>query len=286
MLLHGLNARCWSSGFIRTTPRRAPQPSDDVTVHVVLNDYGKLGYEETDRVKARGRRAGNSAPGRSFTVVRFIFTALPFLTRPKDTPANILSRSAMVLSGRAAQDMEAGSSSFPGVGASGRTPIRRLRPAESSRADHPPPCPACHLSVCRAAPGTYFQDRLDLTIKHTGIHNMAESGREKARLKGAHSHRPRRLKPPTFAPATRSEMPSMPSCGSWTIPLISAGADRSANAGGGLLWHLVNGLSRLSRLKFEVELSNRRAPNTDWTVKSAGNFHSNNFSIIGAIHVV
>jgi hypothetical protein len=144
--------------FRCTTPRRAPQPSDDVTVHVVLNDYGKLGYEETDRVKARpigaaaGRRAGNSAPGRSFTVVRFIFTALPFLTRPKGTPANILMRSAMVLSGRAAQDMEAGSSSFPGVGASGRTPIRRLRPAESSRADHPP-CPACHLLVRRAALG-------------------------------------------------------------------------------------------------------------------------------------
>jgi hypothetical protein len=124
MLLHGLNARCWSSGFIRTTPRRAPQPPDDVTVHVVLNDRGKLGYEETDRVKARpigaaaGPRTGNSAPGRSFTVVRFIFTALPFLTRPKGTPANILLRSAMVLSGRAAQDMEAGSSSFPGVGAS------------------------------------------------------------------------------------------------------------------------------------------------------------------------
>jgi hypothetical protein len=66
-----------------------------------------------------GSRAGNSAPGHSFTVVRFIFTALPLLTGPKGTPANILLRSAMVLSGRAAQDMEAGSSSFPGVGASG-----------------------------------------------------------------------------------------------------------------------------------------------------------------------
>jgi hypothetical protein len=107
---------------------RAPSPTPALRrchVHVVLNDYGKLGYEETDRVKARpigaaaGRRTGNSAPGRSFTVVRFIFTALPFLTRPKGTPANILLRSAMVLSGRTAQDMEAGSSSFPGVGASG-----------------------------------------------------------------------------------------------------------------------------------------------------------------------
>jgi hypothetical protein len=38
----------------------------------------------------------------------------------------MLSRSAMVLSSvRAAQDMEAGSSSFPGVGASVRAPIRR-----------------------------------------------------------------------------------------------------------------------------------------------------------------
>jgi hypothetical protein len=94
MLLHGLNARCWSSGFFRTTPRRVPQPSDDVTVYVVLNDYGKLGYEETDPAKARpigaaaGRRTGNSAPGRSFTVVRFIFTVLPFLTKPKGAPAN------------------------------------------------------------------------------------------------------------------------------------------------------------------------------------------------------
>jgi hypothetical protein len=56
-----------------------PQPSGDVTVYVVLNDYCKLGiaYEETDPAKARpngaaaGRRTGNSASGRSFTVVRF-----------------------------------------------------------------------------------------------------------------------------------------------------------------------------------------------------------------------
>ena len=62
-----------------------------------------------------GSRAGNSAPGHSFTVAQLIFTALPLLTGPKGTPANILLRSAMVLSGRAAQDMEAGSSSFPGL---------------------------------------------------------------------------------------------------------------------------------------------------------------------------
>jgi hypothetical protein len=30
---------CWSSGFIRA----APQPSDDLSLHVVLNDYGELG---------------------------------------------------------------------------------------------------------------------------------------------------------------------------------------------------------------------------------------------------
>jgi hypothetical protein len=47
------------------------QPSDDVTVYVVLHDYDKLGYEETDPAKARsigpaaGRRT-NFASGRSF----------------------------------------------------------------------------------------------------------------------------------------------------------------------------------------------------------------------------
>jgi hypothetical protein len=35
-------------------PRRVPQPSDDVTVYLVLNDYGEFGiaYEETDPAKA------------------------------------------------------------------------------------------------------------------------------------------------------------------------------------------------------------------------------------------
>jgi hypothetical protein len=86
------------SGFIRTTPRRVPQPSED-TVHVALNDYGKLGYEETDRVKARpigaaaGRRAGNSTPGRSFTSA-IHFTALPFLTRPKDATETPMAATA------------------------------------------------------------------------------------------------------------------------------------------------------------------------------------------------
>jgi hypothetical protein len=44
----------------------------------------------------------------------------PFLTKPKGMLANMLVRSAMVLSsGRAAQkDLEAGSSSFPGAGPS------------------------------------------------------------------------------------------------------------------------------------------------------------------------
>jgi hypothetical protein len=61
-------------------PRRQPQPSDDVTAYVVLNDYGKLGYEETDPATARsigaaaGRQTCNSAPGRSFTVVRLAIT--------------------------------------------------------------------------------------------------------------------------------------------------------------------------------------------------------------------
>src|SRR5450631_2698602 len=58
--------------------------------------------------------------------------------------------------------------------------------------------------------------RLHLTIKHTGIHNMAKSGGRKARPQGysRRSHRLRRLKPltPTFTPATHSAMPSMTSC--------------------------------------------------------------------------
>src|SRR5271163_3608198 len=58
--------------------------------------------------------------------------------------------------------------------------------------------------------------RLHMTIKHTGIHNMAKSGGRKARPQGCsrRSHRLRRLKPltPTFTPVTHSAMPSMPSC--------------------------------------------------------------------------
>ena len=50
--------------------------------------------------------------------------ARPLLTKSKRAPANMLVRSAMVLSsGRAAQG--SGSSSFPGVGASVRAPIPR-----------------------------------------------------------------------------------------------------------------------------------------------------------------
>ena len=35
-------------------PRRLPQPSDDVTVYLVLNDHGQFGiaYEETDPAEA------------------------------------------------------------------------------------------------------------------------------------------------------------------------------------------------------------------------------------------
>jgi hypothetical protein len=63
---------------------------------------------------------------------------LPFLTKPKGTPANVLLRSAMVLSsGRAAQNMEAGSSSFPGVGASGLN-LRKLEGMVAPKNSKPP----------------------------------------------------------------------------------------------------------------------------------------------------
>src|SRR4249920_1411411 len=58
--------------------------------------------------------------------------------------------------------------------------------------------------------------RLHLTIKHTGIHNMAKCGGRKAQHQGCsqRSHRLRRLKPltPSFSPATHSAKPFMPSC--------------------------------------------------------------------------
>jgi hypothetical protein len=39
---------------VRTTPRRLPQPSDDVTVYLVLNDHGRFGiaYVETAPAEA------------------------------------------------------------------------------------------------------------------------------------------------------------------------------------------------------------------------------------------
>jgi hypothetical protein len=45
----------WPVGLaLHTMPRRLPQPSDDVTVYLVLNDHGQFGnaYDETDPAKA------------------------------------------------------------------------------------------------------------------------------------------------------------------------------------------------------------------------------------------
>jgi hypothetical protein len=87
----------------------------------------------------------------------------------------MLLRSAMVLSsGRVAQDMEAGSSSFPGVGVAGRQPIRRLR-LQTARASRPSPEPGVHVSLCRAALG--ILRKTNGSLKNPGSASLVKSSR-------------------------------------------------------------------------------------------------------------
>jgi hypothetical protein len=44
---------------VRTMPRRSPQPSDDVTVYLVLNDHGQFGiaFDETTPPRPIAKRS-------------------------------------------------------------------------------------------------------------------------------------------------------------------------------------------------------------------------------------
>ena len=58
---NGSNEPALKSSFCvsATMPRRLPQPSDDVTAYLVLNDHGQFGiaYVETDPAEAIAKRS-------------------------------------------------------------------------------------------------------------------------------------------------------------------------------------------------------------------------------------